>query len=153
MQYALTVSTFLPWGGLSDQARHVNGRHFFQINPTNMTNLLFHFLPLSSIKSRNMLSVRGGVRGVQKFYSISWRFRSFWKLTKKNWKFSKSQILTKIDRHFWMPYLVTFLRFLPWKIKVKRSLLTVCRFWKKLACLVCEFLSCYWCFPDPDIHI
>ena len=54
-------------------------------------------------------------------------------------KFSKSQILTKIDRHFWMPYLVTFLRFLrflPWKIKVKRSLLTVYRFWKKLACLV-----------------
>ena len=51
-----------------------------------MTNLLFHFLPLSSIKSRNMLSVRGGVRGVQKFYSISWRFRSFQKLTKKNLK-------------------------------------------------------------------
>ena len=58
---------------------------------------------------KNMLSVRGGVRGVQKFYSISWRFRSFKKTDKKILKiFSMSQILTKIDRHFWMPYLVTF---------------------------------------------
>ena len=84
---------------------------------------------------KNLLSVRGGVRGVQKFYSISWRFRPFWKIDQKN---VLSQILTKIDRHFWMPYLVNFLRFftvLPWKIKVKRVYFTVYRFWKKLTCL------------------
>ena len=30
-----------------------SSRQIFQTNPTNMANLLFHFLPLSSIKSRN----------------------------------------------------------------------------------------------------
>ena len=55
-----------------------------------MTNLLFHFLPLSSIKSRNMLSVRGGVRGGSKifiqFLGVS---NHFGKLTKKIWKIFK----------------------------------------------------------------
>ena len=60
--------------------RHVNGKFVFLVNPTNMTNLLFHFLPLSSIKSRNMLSVRGGVRGSKifiRFLGVSDHFGKF----------------------------------------------------------------------------
>ena len=107
-----------------------------------MTNLLFHFLPLSSIKSRNMLSVRGGVRGVQNFYSISWRFKPFWKIDQKkflkNFPNSQKKVpnfdkdrLTLLDA-----LLSNFFTVLPWKkIKVKRVYFTVYRFWKKLACL------------------
>ena len=71
-------------------------------------------LPFSSIifhKIQKYAKCQGRGKGGSKifiqFLGVS---NHFGKLTKK--KFLKNfQILTKIDRHFWMPYLVTFLRF------------------------------------------